>query len=125
MEPARAPRSDVRDAALGGGGDLRRWRAALEEAEQVAGRQPAQQRPVTAREDRGEVARFDAGSAVPDAVDARMLAQQRAGAQALLDLRHGDPGPQQLPARHHAVRGVRDPRELSLRRPVVWSHDDP
>jgi hypothetical protein len=52
----------------------------------VGSRPPAQQRFLTARPDRCEIPRLQARRAVPHAIDAAMLTEQRAYLQSLLDL---------------------------------------
>lgn len=86
--------------------------------------QAAQQRPVAARPNRGEVARLETRGAVSDAVDARVLAQQRAGAEAMLDLRLGHVRAPQLGAGHDAVRRARDLLDRLFHRPALWPHSD-
>jgi len=44
-----------------------------------------------------------------DSVHAAMHAQQGADPQPVIQLGHGDPGIQQLPARHDSMRFVGDP----------------
>jgi hypothetical protein len=57
-----------------------------------------------------------------DAIDAAMLAEQRAGSQPLLDLRSSDTCTQELRPGHHPVpRGGHLP-EFLLNRPALHSH---
>ena len=53
-----------------------------------------------------------------------VLAQQRAGCDANLDLGVGDPGGSKVDATHHAMRPRGQPRKFLLHRPVLWSHED-
>jgi hypothetical protein len=94
-------------APLRGRGHFSRRRRALDEAPQVRGGPPAQGRVVTAGPNGGEEGGVHAARAVPYAVDASMLAQERPGAQPLPDLRGRDARGEQLHARHHPVRPTR------------------
>jgi len=76
----------------------------------------AQQRRIATRQHGGEVARLGARREMTDAIDATMLALQRAGHQALMYLPRRVPGAKQLLPRHHSVRATRHSRELHLRR---------
>ncbi|HYY22854.1 MAG TPA: hypothetical protein VE780_13350 [Thermoleophilaceae bacterium] len=57
-----------------------------------------------------------------DAVDAGMLADECARPDAMGDLVDGHAGADQLPARHHPVRGSRDSGQHSLYRPIPVGH---
>jgi hypothetical protein len=52
----------------------------------------AQQRAVAAGQDSSQIARFDAGRSVPDAIHPPVLAEQAAGPNAPSDLIRRDPG---------------------------------
>ena len=122
IEATRAARADAVDTALGGSSHLGGRRRALEQPEQVGGRPTAQQRAVAAGPDRREVLRLEARSTVSDAIDARVLAMERADAQALGELCGTDASTQQLPARHDTMCRARHARQFSLNRVIRVLH---
>ena len=61
---------------------------------------------------------------MPHPIDPAVLADQRPGSQALLDLGRCHTGAQQLHPRHDTMRGTRDPRQFLLYRPTLGSHYD-
>jgi len=71
----------------------RRRKISLDQAEQVGSGAPAQDGTLTAGFYSGDVAGFEAGSGVADAIHAGVLPNQRARAQSILDLvsRHAEP----------------------------------
>jgi hypothetical protein len=80
----------------------------------VRGRAPAQAGLLAAREDRRQIAGLDARRAMPDAVDAPVLAQQGAAAEAMRDLVRGDAGAHQLRAGDQSMLTRRKPSEHHL-----------
>jgi hypothetical protein len=85
---------------------------------------PTQQRSITTRAHRCEVARLEGRSSVSDTVDAAMLPKERASSQAPLDRSGRHSGPKQLGASHHSVRCARDPCQSLLHCPALRSHYD-
>jgi len=122
-DDARAPHGDAGNAALERRADLRlRGRSASEQPEDVRGRAAAQARVVAARENRGQIARLDARSAVADAVHAPVHREQRAAFEPPFDLVARDAGVEQLRPGHHTVLLRGQPREDPFYRGRLYRH---
>jgi len=91
------------DAPLRGSGDFRRRRRALENDEHVGSGQASKNRPFPTGPDRREVPGLDARRAVPDPIDAWILAKQGTRAKPLPDLGLGNARAQEPCAGHHAM----------------------
>jgi hypothetical protein len=105
-QAALATRLDARHTPLGAGGDLGRGRRVLHDAEQVRGGAAAQQRAPATRQDRCQVARLDARRSMADAIDAAVLAEQGAAADALFELVDREAHAQELRTGHHSMVAV-------------------
>jgi hypothetical protein len=125
VEAARSSRPDAGHAALGARGHLRRWRRSLEEPEEMRGGAAAEQRALAAGQDGRQVARLDARRAVADAINPAMHRQQRARANATLELSDRHPGIEELATGDHPMLPRRQTREFRLRCPAFGSHHDP
>ena len=77
-----------------------------------------QNRAVARRQDSSQVGRLDGWCAVANAVDAAVLAQQRAGTHPRADLAPRHTGPEQLRPSDHPVLSAGDPSELPFDCPV-------
>ena len=92
IECTRPVCPDSVNAAFGQGHDLGCWSSPLYEPQQMRGCKAAQQRALPAGQDSSQIARFDAGRSVPDAIHPAVLAEQAAGPNAPSDLIRRDPG---------------------------------
>jgi hypothetical protein len=86
IDATRSPRNHAVDPPLGRRNHFRRRRPAFEQMKEMTRSPPAEEAPIAARANRRQVARFEAGRAMTDAVDTAVLAEQGAGAQPVLDL---------------------------------------
>jgi hypothetical protein len=85
----------------------------------------AEQRALAAGQDGRQVARLDARRAVADAINPAMHRQQRARANATLELSDRHPGIEELATGDHPMLPRRQTREFRLRCPAFGSHHDP
>ena len=124
VDNGSAARAHSLHAPFAGSGHLRWWSRSRQQPVQVGSSASAERRTLAAREHRRGIARFDARSRVSHPEDARMLAQQRAVAQAMANLGLCYTGSQQFTPGHHAMRTRRNPADDPLHRGGWLSHWD-